>query len=158
MTRKSTILHLPSAASTHALGFCLGKTLEAGSVVLLEGDLGAGKTTLVQGLAEGLGIQDLVVSPTFTLISEYKEGRIPLYHFDLYRLVDGEAGSLYPEIYWEGVEVVPGIVAIEWAERLLYMPPQYLQVCLRDLGDRGREAEMVPVGGFENLSFFLTDS
>ncbi|MCT7950465.1 tRNA (adenosine(37)-N6)-threonylcarbamoyltransferase complex ATPase subunit type 1 TsaE [Ancylothrix sp. C2] len=155
MTRKSTILNLPTPDSTYRLGFCLGETLKPGSLLLLKGDLGAGKTTLVQGLAEGLGIADLVVSPTFTLISEYTDGRIPLYHFDLYRLAEGEAASLYPEIYWEGVEVTPGIVAIEWAERLLYKPAQYLEVCLTDLGDCGRQAELLPVGGFDlkNLVF-----
>ena len=154
MTQKSKILTLPTPESTHALGLKLGQSLKASSVLLLEGDLGAGKTTLVQGLAEGLGIRDLVVSPTFTLISEYTEGRIPLYHFDLYRLGEAETASLYPEIYWEGVEVTAGIVAIEWAERLSYKPVQYLQIRLTYVDDCGRQAELVPVGGFEVFGLF----
>ena len=74
------------------------------TILLLKGDLGAGKTTLVQGIGigGGLGITDAIVSPTFTLINEYPEGRLPLYHLDLYRLEPAEVRSLYLEKYWEG--------------------------------------------------------
>jgi tRNA threonylcarbamoyladenosine biosynthesis protein TsaE len=118
-------------------------------VILLEGDLGAGKTTLVQGIGEGLGITDPIVSPTFTLINEYPEGRIPLYHLDLYRLEPAEIEALNLERYWEGVEFPLGIVAIEWAERLLYKPPIYLHLCLKYDKENGRQAELVSVGGFD---------
>jgi tRNA threonylcarbamoyladenosine biosynthesis protein TsaE len=121
---------LPQPEATFKLGYTLGEHLPAGSVLLLEGNLGAGKTTLIQGLGQGLGIQEPVVSPTFTLLNEYPEGRLPLYHFDLYRLEAAAATQLNPELYWEGVEVDPGIVAIEWAERLPYCPPAYLALRL----------------------------
>ena len=78
--------YLPDATATFELGVCFGKHLQPGHILLLNGDLGAGKTTLIQGLGSGLGITDPIVSPTFTLLCEYLEGRIPLYHFDLYRL------------------------------------------------------------------------
>lgn len=98
--------------ATQNLGRQLGKSLPPGTILLLKGDLGAGKTTLVQGIGEGLGITDAIVSPTFTLINEYPEGRIPLYHLDLYRLEPSEVRSLYLEQYWEGREFPLGIVAI----------------------------------------------
>ncbi len=77
-----TTVFLADASATRSLGITLGKFLPAGSVILLSGELGAGKTTLVQGIGEGLGITDPIVSPTFTLINEYTEGRLPLYHLD----------------------------------------------------------------------------
>jgi tRNA threonylcarbamoyladenosine biosynthesis protein TsaE len=118
-------------------------------VILLEGDLGAGKTTLVQGIGEGLGITDSIVSPTFTLINEYLEGRLPLYHLDLYRLEPEEVKALNLESYWEGVEFELGIVAIEWAERLSYKPQAYLSICLNYSVDTGRQASLIPVGNFD---------
>jgi tRNA threonylcarbamoyladenosine biosynthesis protein TsaE len=133
---------LRSADATHELGFTFGRSLAAGSVILLKGDLGAGKTTLVQGIGAGLGITEPIVSPTFTLINEYDEGRLPLYHLDLYRLESKEVVTLNLETYWEGIEVTPGIVAIEWAERMPYQPDSYLKVCLTS-GDEGiRQAEI----------------
>ncbi|MDY6936449.1 MAG: tRNA (adenosine(37)-N6)-threonylcarbamoyltransferase complex ATPase subunit type 1 TsaE [Cyanobacteriota bacterium] len=139
---------LADPAATYELGKCLGECLPPGSALLLEGELGAGKTTLVQGLGVGLEITEAIVSPTFTLINEYLEGRLPLYHFDLYRLDPSETEGLQPEIYWEGVEVEPGIVAIEWAQRLLYRPSRYLEIHLTHQGDR-RQAELQAMGGFE---------
>lgn len=146
LSTASTVLPLPTAAATHQLGVALGRALPAGSVLLLEGDLGAGKTTLVQGIGEGLGIRDAIDSPTFTLINEYLDGRIPLYHFDLYRLGQAETSALYPETYWEGEEVELGIVAIEWAERLSYLPPDYWRIQLAYDAVGGRQATLVGVG------------
>jgi len=148
---------LPTATATRKLGIQLGQTLAAGSVLLLEGDLGSGKTTLVQGMGDGLGIQDSIESPTFTLINEYLGGRIPLYHFDLYRLNLSETASLYPEIYWEGVEVELGIVAIEWAERLSYKPQNYLEIRLEYNRDSGRQVTLSSAGNFalESVIFVL---
>ena len=141
-------IDLPDVAATRSLGLALGKSLKAGSTILLAGDLGSGKTTLVQGIGAGLGITEPILSPTFNLINEYPEGRIPLYHLDLYRLQPEEVAGLNPEIYWEGIEVQPGIVAIEWAERLNYQPPSYLQICLRHQGEQQRQAELSAVGKF----------
>ncbi|MEH1922178.1 tRNA (adenosine(37)-N6)-threonylcarbamoyltransferase complex ATPase subunit type 1 TsaE [Nostoc sp.] len=137
-------IFLADAEATLRLGITLGESLTPGSVILLEGDLGAGKTTLVQGIGKGLGIVEPIVSPTFTVINEYTEGRLPLYHLDLYRLEPQEVTALNLESYWEGVEFIPGIVAIEWAERLPYKPDSYLSVSLT-YGDGGtRQVELVP--------------
>ena len=126
------------------LGITLSESLTPGSVILLEGDLGAGKTTLVQGIGKGLGITEPIVSPTFTLINEYTEGRLPLYHLDLYRLEPQEVAALNLESYWEGVEVIPGIVAVEWAERLPYKPDSYLSVSLTYGHGGTRQVELIP--------------
>lgn len=136
------ILNLPDAEATRLLGVRLGKTLEPGSVILLQGDLGSGKTTLVQGIGEGLDISETIDSPTFTLINEYLGGRLPLYHLDLYRLDGPEVSDLHLETYWEGQEVEPGIVAIEWSNRLLDRPAFYLQICLTYDAQAGRQATL----------------
>ena len=139
-------LVLANSSATHQFGFQLGQKLPPGSIVLLEGDLGKGKTSLVQGIGAGLGIRESIVSPTFTLINEYTQGRIPLYHLDLYRLQPEEVLNLYPEIYWEGVEVEPGITAIEWAQYLPYRPSAYLEIRLLNLGEKGRQAQVKVFG------------
>ncbi|MBD2777442.1 tRNA (adenosine(37)-N6)-threonylcarbamoyltransferase complex ATPase subunit type 1 TsaE [Iningainema tapete] len=136
-------ISLSNAAATRALGISLAQSLSANSVILLEGDLGAGKTTLVQGIGEGLGITESIVSPTFTLINEYTQGRLPLYHLDLYRLEPEEVAALNLETYWEGIEVIPGIVAIEWAQRMPYKPNSYLSLRLVAV-DGSRYAEITP--------------
>lgn len=147
--KESNIISLPDAEATKSLGRILGQSLPTGSIILLEGDLGAGKTTLVQGIGEGLGIIEPIVSPTFTLINEYVEGRSPLYHFDLYRLSPEETTSLHPENYWEGIEFPLGIIAIEWAERLSYKPANFLQINLIYSSDEGRQANLIPTGNFQ---------
>ncbi|MFM7405595.1 MAG: tRNA (adenosine(37)-N6)-threonylcarbamoyltransferase complex ATPase subunit type 1 TsaE [Cuspidothrix sp.] len=136
---------LPDTQATQQLGIILGETLSANSVILLQGDLGAGKTTLVQGIGKGLGIIDSIVSPTFTLINEYTEGRVALYHLDLYRLEPEEVTGLNLESYWEGIEVIPGIVAIEWSERMPYKPESYLTIGLTHQPDGTRQAEIESV-------------
>jgi tRNA threonylcarbamoyladenosine biosynthesis protein TsaE len=136
------MIELIDASATHALGVELGESLPAGSVILLTGDLGSGKTTLVQGLAVGLEIADPIVSPTFTIINEYSSGRLPLYHLDLYRLTTGEVDELNLESYWLGLETELGIVAIEWAERLTYLPDNYLQIELSYDAIDGRIAKI----------------
>jgi tRNA threonylcarbamoyladenosine biosynthesis protein TsaE len=135
---------LADVKATLDLGIKLGQTLTPSSVILLEGDLGAGKTTLVQGIGQGLGITESVVSPTFTLINEYTQGRIPLYHLDLYRLEPQEVKALNLETYWEGIEVEPGIVAIEWAERMSYLPDSYLLLHLTYGEEGNRQAQLKP--------------
>ena len=142
MTDDSTVLFLPNAKITYSLGVRLGQQMSEGSILLLEGDLGSGKTTLVQGLGEGLGIEDPIVSPTFTLINEYMDGRLPLYHLDLYRLQPVEVEALYLETYWEGLEVEPGIMAIEWADRLTYKPSHYVQIQWCDRNKTSRQVNL----------------
>lgn len=145
MNNQQSTIKLADTTATLKLGQRLGQSLSAGAVILLEGDLGAGKTTLIQGLGEGLGITEAIVSPTFTLLNEYTEGRLPLYHFDLYRLSAEEIDTLSPDIYWEGKEVAPGITAIEWAQLLPYKPPSYLQIQLAHCPS-GRVANITVVG------------
>ncbi|MGQ9872534.1 tRNA (adenosine(37)-N6)-threonylcarbamoyltransferase complex ATPase subunit type 1 TsaE [Leptodesmis sp.] len=142
-----TTLNLLDAEATRSLGVQLGKMLEPGSVILLQGDLGSGKTTLVQGIGEGLGISEPIDSPTFTLINEYSGGRLPLYHLDLYRLEGPEVTDLHLETYWEGQEVEPGIVAIEWSDQLLDRPASYLQICLTYDAQVGRQATLTSSPG-----------
>lgn len=140
---------LAGAEATRSLGITLGRSLKPGTVIFLEGDLGSGKTTLVQGMGTGLGITESIVSPTFTLINEYTEGRLPLYHLDLYRLQLQEVAAMQLESYWEGIELPLGIVAIEWADRLDYKPPSYLRICLTYQGDDERIVEFFPIGEFQ---------
>ena len=118
-----------SVEETEALGAELAGRLEPGDVVAFTGDLGAGKTAFVRGLARGLGIPDRVTSPTFTIVNEYEGGRLPLFHFDMYRLRDadaiyreeiaaaglGSADELY-DIGWEDYLARGGVCAVEWSE------------------------------------------
>lgn len=102
-------------AETEALGEALGKVLTAGAVVAFTGDLGAGKTAFVRGMARGLGCEGRVTSPTFTIVNEYEGGRLPLFHFDLYRL--GGSDELF-DIGWEDYLGRGGVCAVEWSERV----------------------------------------
>lgn len=126
-----------SEADTRAIASRLAATLAPGSVVLLKGDLGAGKTAFVRGLAEGLGLNpDEVTSPTFTLVHEYRGGRVPLVHVDLYRLDATELDDvgLDPDLAERGV------VAIEWAERLRRRPPGAIEI---EIEDRGGDERLI---------------
>lgn len=105
-------LQTQSAGQTKNLGIRLGQSLTPGTVVGLEGPLGAGKTTLIQGVCQGLGVKEKVISPTFVLMHVYA-GRIPVYHFDLYRLEENQIDDLGWEEYLEG----SGVSLIEWADR-----------------------------------------
>ncbi len=119
-----------TAEITQAIAFELGALLPPGTILLLEGDLGSGKTTFVQGLGKGLGIQSAITSPTFTLIDEYLEGRLPLYHMDLYRLEASQVKYLHLAEYWQGIDFPLGVVAIEWSERLNMQLDNYLKITL----------------------------
>jgi len=141
------VISLADVNATLALGDVLGRSLPAGTVLLLHGNLGSGKTTLVQGIGHGLGISDPILSPTFTLVSEYYDGRIPLYHLDLYRLTQAEVANLYLETYWEGDEFPLGLVAIEWAERLPALPEAYGEIELA-IAPLGRQVTLTSVGPF----------
>ncbi len=137
----SCAMHLPTATATQALGIALGQVLPRGAMLLLEGNLGSGKTCLVQGLGKGLGISDLIVSPTFALVQEYLEGRLPLYHFDLYRLSPAAVDALHIETYWDELETEPGLIAIEWPDRLQPWPSPHIQIRLTPWGT-GRSAQI----------------
>jgi len=105
-----------SPADTEALGEAWGRTAQRGGVIALSGDLGAGKTALVRGLARGLGCTSRVHSPTFTLVNVYEGGRLPLFHLDLYRL------ETLAQIHGAGVDEYlqpDGVAVIEWAERMM---------------------------------------
>jgi tRNA threonylcarbamoyladenosine biosynthesis protein TsaE len=137
---------LTNETATRALGTALGRSLPPGTTLLLEGDLGSGKTTLVQGIGAGLGITEPISSPTFILLNEYAEGRVPLYHLDLYRLEPSEVNELHLESYWDGIEFPLGIVAIEWSERLGYLPSSYLKMQLTSPDTGGRQVVITAIG------------
>lgn len=101
-----------SAEDTHALGKKLGENAKPGDVYTLLGDLGVGKTVLTQGIADGLGIKEAICSPTFTIVQVYEEGRMPFYHFDVYRIGDIEEMD---EIGYEDYFYGDGLTMIEWA-------------------------------------------
>ena len=125
-----------SSEETEALGARLARALEPGAVVAFTGDLGAGKTAFVRGLARGLGVQDRVTSPTFTVVNEYEGGRLPLFHFDLYRL--GSADELF-DIGWEDYLARGGVCAVEWSERMEeLLEPGTIRVDLRRGEDEDR--------------------
>lgn len=133
-----------SPAETGALGEKLGALLQAGDLIALRGDLGAGKTCLAQGIARGLGVKEPVVSPTFTLINEY-QGRLPLYHFDVYRLAGpAEMDDLGYDEYFYG----SGVTLVEWANLVQpVLPREYLEIALiaGEQADR-RVVRFNPVG------------
>ena len=104
-----------SEEETEALGARLAEQLGPGAVVAFTGDLGAGKTAFTRGLARGLGIPDRVTSPTFTIVNEYEGGRLPLFHFDMYRLASSD--ELF-DIGWEDYLAQGGVCAVEWSENV----------------------------------------
>ena len=125
-----------SELETRSIASALARDLAIGSVLLLSGDLGAGKTAFVRGLAEGLGIEpDDVTSPTFTIVHEYRGGRLPLIHVDLYRLDRADLD----EIGLDQDLAATGIVAVEWAERMSRPIPGAVSVTIKDLGGDRRD-------------------
>lgn len=131
-----------SEDETRRIAAGLAVTLTPGSVLLLSGDLGAGKTAFARGLAEGLGLDpDDVTSPTFTLVHEYRGGSLPLIHVDLYRLDRAELD----EIGLDQDLAATGVTAVEWAERLTRAVPGASWVRIRDLGGDSRSIEIEPV-------------
>jgi tRNA threonylcarbamoyladenosine biosynthesis protein TsaE len=121
------ITHSPD--ETRALGARLAQALRGGDVVAFTGDLGAGKTAFVSGMAQGLGIDERVTSPTFTIVNEYEGGRLPLFHFDMYRL--GSADELF-DIGWEDYLARGGVCAVEWTENVAEaIEPDAVRVSIR---------------------------
>lgn len=114
-------IHFNSEKELADFGLKLAESLEAGDVVALEGDLGVGKTTLTKAIARGLAIEDHITSPTFTIICEYQDGRLPLYHFDVYRLdEEHEFHELGYEEYFYG----QGVSVVEWADKIKEFLPR----------------------------------
>ena len=139
-----------SPAETRALGCRLAARLRSGDVLLLLGDLGAGKSELTRGIARGLGVMSPVASPSFTILNVYDEGRIPLYHFDWYRLNSAE------ELFEMGMDEYlggDGVAVVEWPSRCPEaVPEKYLEVRIDPLDDCAREIALIPRGGFRELS------
>jgi tRNA threonylcarbamoyladenosine biosynthesis protein TsaE len=131
-----------SEDDTAALGRELAAALTAGDVLLLYGDLGAGKTAFVRGLAEGLGVdRSEVSSPTFTLIQEYRGGRLTLFHVDLYRIEDPRE---FDELGLDEI-AEDGVLAIEWAEKLPTLPSHAIRVAIEHAGETQRRIAVEPL-------------
>ncbi|NVY97082.1 tRNA (adenosine(37)-N6)-threonylcarbamoyltransferase complex ATPase subunit type 1 TsaE [Lactobacillus sp. DCY120] len=132
-------LRTENATQTVAWGKKLGHLLQAQDLLLLDGDLGAGKTTFTQGLAQGLGITRPIKSPTFTLIREYQMGRIPLYHMDMYRLEDSSPEELGLSEYFAG----DGVVVMEWSQFVAdFLPAQYLRIQITRLAQADEQRQL----------------
>ena len=128
-----------SEQETHELGRQLGSCLLPGAVVALYGDLGAGKTAFVRGLAQGLGIESRVSSPTFTIVNEYS-GPVPLFHFDMYRL--SSADELF-DIGWEDYLSRGGICVVEWSENVPgAFEPDVITVQILKIGENSRKIQI----------------
>ncbi|MDQ1910637.1 tRNA (adenosine(37)-N6)-threonylcarbamoyltransferase complex ATPase subunit type 1 TsaE [Paenibacillus sp. GD4] len=131
-------------ADTEALAERLASLFIAGTVITLDGDLGAGKTTFSQSVARAIGVTDVVNSPTFTIIKEYEGERFPFYHMDVYRLSMEEADDLGLDDYFYG----DGITLVEWASLIEdLLPPDRLEITIEHLGDSGRRFRLQPYGG-----------
>ena len=146
-------IYLNNDQETREIGFKLGKLLKPGSIVCLIGDLGAGKTTMTQSLAEALEVDDYITSPTFTIVNQY-EGKMPLYHFDVYRI--GCSEEMY-DIGFEEYINGDGVCIIEWANIIEdILPDEYLKIEL-NYKDMGREMTLIPYGEeYEKIDEELT--
>ena len=127
------ITHSPE--QTEEIGAALGKILKAGTILAYEGDLGAGKTAFTRGLARGLGAKDMVTSPTYTIVNEYLSGRLPLFHFDMYRLASSD--DLW-DIGWEDYLDRGGVCAVEWSENAADAMEGAIRVRIEKIGDESR--------------------
>lgn len=142
-TSAPLMLTTEGAAATRAVGGALAPLLEPGDVLLLSGDLGAGKTQLVKGIADGLGVEEPVTSPTFNILIVHS-GRIPLYHIDLYRL---ERDEQLDDIDWWGVLEGDGVSAVEWGDRFPEsLPASFISVRLHIDDDTRRTIEIAAHG------------
>ena len=124
-----------SPEQTEQVGAALSKVLTAGTVLAYEGDLGAGKTAFTRGLARGLGAGDMVTSPTYTIVNEYLSGRLPLFHFDMYRLAS--ADDLW-DIGWDDYLDRGGVCAVEWSENVEEAMEGAIRVRIEKLGEDER--------------------
>ena len=138
-----------SPLETEKVGEALGKVLKPGSILAYAGDLGAGKTAFTRGLARGLGVADPVTSPTYTIVNEYLGGRMPLFHFDMYRLASSD--DLW-DIGWEDYLERGGVCAVEWSENVADAMEDAITVCIRKLGEDSRKIIITGGEDIENLS------
>ncbi len=138
-----------SAQATRALGAALARQLRDGDVVLLKGEMGAGKSEFARGMARGLGIQGPIPSPSFTILNAYTEGSVPYHHFDWYRVADET------ELLESGLEEVigQGVTVIEWAERAPALwPADRLEVTITPISAHERSIDIRAVGGFRAIN------
>ena len=131
---------------TEALGEAVGRKVRPGTVLAFTGDLGAGKTAFTRGLARGLGVEDRVTSPTFTIVNEYEGGRLPLFHFDMYRL---ESSDELFDIGWEDYLARNGVCAVEWSEKVEDALAGAVRIDIRR--GRGENQRIITVTGEERL-------
>ena len=137
-----------SPVETEAVGAALAKVLKPGTVIAYRGDLGAGKTAFTRGLARGLGFLDMVTSPTYTIVNEYLGGRLPLFHFDMYRLASSD--DLW-DIGWEDYLERGGICAVEWSENVEDALENAISVTIEKLGE---ETRRITIEGGDVLADF----
>ena len=124
-----------SPAETEKVGAALGRILKPGTVIAYRGDLGAGKTAFTRGLARGLGSEEMVTSPTYTIVNEYLGGRLPLFHFDMYRLASSD--DLW-DIGWEDYLDRNGVCAVEWSENVADAMEDPISITIEKLGEDSR--------------------
>ena len=135
-----------SPAETEAIGAALGNIVKPGTVIAYRGDLGAGKTAFTRGLARGLGCREIVTSPTYTIVNEYLGGRMPLFHFDMYRLRSSD--DLF-DIGWEDYLDRGGVCAVEWSENVDDAMEDALYITIEKLGEDSRR---ITIEGGDDLA------
>ncbi|MBQ3194584.1 MAG: tRNA (adenosine(37)-N6)-threonylcarbamoyltransferase complex ATPase subunit type 1 TsaE [Oscillospiraceae bacterium] len=138
-----------SPEETEKVGAALGTCLRPGTILAYRGDLGAGKTAFTRGLAKGLGCGEIVTSPTYTIVNEYLSGRLPLFHFDMYRLASSD--DLW-DIGWEDYLERGGICAVEWSENVADALEDAIFVTIEKLGEDSRRITIVGGDSLADLS------
>ena len=139
------VIETATREETLALGVKIGEQALPGTIICVDGDLGAGKTVLAQGIANGLGISEQVVSPTFTILQEYRDGRIPFYHFDVYRIEDPD--EMY-EVGFEDYFYGDGVCMIEWAELIReLLPEDHVHITIEKQMDKGSDYRRIRAEG-----------
>ena len=138
-----------SPEQTESVGQALGAVLQPGTVLAYRGDLGAGKTAFTRGLAKGLGCTERVTSPTYTIVNEYLSGRLPLFHFDMYRL---ESADDLWDIGWEDYLQRGGICAVEWSENVSEAITDAVVICIEKISDTCRRITVEGVKDLADLS------
>lgn len=132
-----------SAKETFETGFSIGQKAAAGQIICLTGDLGVGKTVFTQGFAEGLGISEPISSPTFTIVQEYHDGRLPLYHFDVYRIGDV---SEMDEIGYEEYFFSDGVCLVEWGNLITeLLPDDTMYITIQKNPEKGFDYRMITI-------------
>ncbi len=139
------VIETTTSEETLALGRRIGEQALPGTVICVDGDLGVGKTVLAQGIAKGLGITEQVVSPTFTIIQEYRDGRLPFYHFDVYRIEDPD--EMY-EVGFEDYFYGDGVCMIEWAELIReLLPVDHIHIEVEKNPEKGPDYRRIIIEG-----------